>query len=71
MHHLPLSEMTVAEKLQAMESIWTDLTSKPADVPSPSWHGDVLAERSASVARGDAVAEDWEAAKRSIRQHLT
>ena len=71
MHHLPLSEMTVAEKLQAMESIWTDLTSKPADVPSPSWHGDVLAERSAAVARGDAVAEDWEAAKSSIRQHLT
>lgn len=71
MAHLPLDEMTVAEKLDIMEAIWDDLCSQPESVPSPSWHGEVLAERETAVERGDEVPEDWEAAKKRIRRDIS
>jgi hypothetical protein len=42
---LPLDQMTIAEKLEAMESLWADLSKRPAELPSPDWRRDVLAER--------------------------
>lgn len=47
--------MTTAERLQAMEQLWEALSRSPSDVPSPSWHGDVLADRKARVERGEAA----------------
>jgi len=37
---LSLNEMTVAEKLRAMEAIWDDLCERGETIPSPAWHGD-------------------------------
>ena len=56
---LPLHEMTVAEKLRAMEAIWDDLCHRSEGIPSPAWHGDVLAERKRLVAEGQASFGDW------------
>jgi hypothetical protein len=67
---LPLNEMTVEEKLQAMEMLWADLSRRSEDVPSPDWHGAVLLEREAALARGEEEVEDWESAKRRIRTEL-
>ena len=67
---IPLQDMTVEEKLQAMESLWDDLCARPGQVPSPAWHGDVLTEREAASQRGDEQFEDWEAAKRKIDQSI-
>ena len=67
---LPLEKMSVEEKLQAMESLWDDLCSKAADMSSPAWHEDVLAERQAMQERGDDQREDWDAAKRNIRDRI-
>lgn len=39
---MALARMTVAEKLQAMELIWADLSKEPASVPSPTWHNEIL-----------------------------
>ena len=49
---LPLNEMTVAEKLQAMELLWDDLSRNPEDIPSPAWHEEVLADRQRQIERG-------------------
>jgi len=68
MVNLPLDKMTVEEKLQVMEEIWDDLSGRAEGVPSPSWHGEVLAEREQAVERGEAVSEEWEAAKSKIRE---
>ena len=68
---LPLEKMSVEEKLQAMESLWDDLCSKAAGVSSPAWHEDVLAERDAMQKRGADEFEDWDAAKRSIRNKIS
>ncbi|MFO7774732.1 MAG: addiction module protein [Candidatus Hydrogenedentota bacterium] len=52
MVNLPLDKMTVEEKLQVMEEIWDDLSGRAESVPSPLWHGEVLAEREQTVERG-------------------
>jgi hypothetical protein len=64
---IPLDKMTTAEKLQAMESLWDDLCRQAGGVPSPAWHGAVLAEREADRRSGAEQPEDWDAAKRRIR----
>jgi hypothetical protein len=49
-----IERMTVEERLQAMELLWASLTRAPETVPSPDWHGEVLATRLARVGRGEA-----------------
>jgi Putative addiction module component len=61
---LPLEKMTVAEKLQAMEELWADL-SRNEDFESPAWHGEVLQERA-----GQKNFVDWETAKEQLRARL-
>jgi hypothetical protein len=61
---LPLDKMTVAEKLQAMEELWADL-SRDEHFASPAWHEDVLQERA-----GQNDLMDWETAKAQLRARL-
>ena len=61
---LPLEQMTVAEKLQAMEMLWADLSRDDA-LESPAWHGEILRERA-----GEKIFVDWETAKRELRARL-
>ncbi len=64
---LPLDRMTIAEKLQALESIWDDLCQTPDNVSSPAWHGEILRRRDQRVTDGSAQFTDWSQAKREIR----
>jgi hypothetical protein len=52
--HLPLENMTTADKLAAMEELWEDLSRDPKAVPSPDWHQDVLKARERKVTQGTA-----------------
>ena len=56
---LPLSEMSQAAKLRAMEELWDDLCHTAEEMRSPAWHGEVLAARAARVAKGEAEFHDW------------
>jgi hypothetical protein len=67
---LPLNEMTLHEKLAAMESLWDDLARCPESVESPTWHKDILDERHRRVAEGNAQFLDWETAKTEIRKKV-
>jgi hypothetical protein len=49
---LPLDQMTIADKLDVMETLWADLARRPADLPSPAWHREVLLERRSLVEEG-------------------
>lgn len=49
---LPLDSMSTHDKLQAIEDIWSDLLRRSDDIPSPSWHGDVLNAREQKVKAG-------------------
>jgi hypothetical protein len=68
--NLPLNEMSVEEKLLAMEAIWADLSREPDRIESPPWHKEVLEETERRVESGEATFSDWEKAKISIRARL-
>ncbi len=65
---LPLSKMSVSEKLRTIDAIWTDLLHTPASIPSPAWHADVLAAREERIKAKKAVFVDWSEAKETIRK---
>jgi hypothetical protein len=62
--------MSVEEKLQMMEALWDDLSQHADEIQPPAWHGEVLAEREAAIARGDEQFEDWEAAREKIEKDI-
>jgi hypothetical protein len=68
---LPLSQMSVAEKLRAMETLWADLSRDEAQIESPAWHGEVLHDREAKIKSGKETFMDWETAKKQLREKLT
>ena len=68
---LSLETMSVEEKLLAMESLWDDLCGKAELMSSPAWHEEVLNERDATLQRGDDELEDWEVAKRNLRNQVS
>jgi hypothetical protein len=43
-----LASLSTAEKLNAMDILWRDLSANPARLASPDWHRDVLAHRMAN-----------------------
>jgi hypothetical protein len=65
-----LENLTTAEKIGIMESLWEDLCRNASDTLSPSWHGDVLAQREGAVTVGEACFVDWNEAKKKIRESL-
>lgn len=48
-----IEQMSLEERLQTMELLWASLTRTPNAVPSPEWHGEVLATRIAKIERGE------------------
>jgi len=67
---LPLAEMSVDDKLQAMEQLWADLSRHPEQVASPAWHGEVLRSRREQVLQGQASFQNWDAAIGELRAEL-
>lgn len=66
---LLLPEMTRAEKLRTMEELWDDLCHSPEALPSPAWHGEVLAERASRAASGQAEFRPWDEVKARLLGH--
>lgn len=52
---IPLDSMSVADKMEALETIWSSLCQKSGDVQSPEWYKGVLAERERRLASGEAT----------------
>ncbi|SDB24721.1 Putative addiction module component [Desulfonatronum thiosulfatophilum] len=65
---IPLDKMTTADKLRALEDIWSNLQRTPDEVPSPAWHADVLQARENRVREGASQFGDWADAKHRIRE---
>ena len=67
---LPLADLSVAQKLDLMERLWADLSANEKDLPSPAWHGAVIADRLQAVEEGQARHGDWDEAKARLRREL-
>ena len=48
---IPLEKMTLADKLEAMELLWADISKQPTDLPSPEWHNATSIASDADVTR--------------------
>ncbi|GIW97022.1 MAG: hypothetical protein KatS3mg111_0355 [Pirellulaceae bacterium] len=68
--NIPLEKMTLADKLEAMELLWADISKQPADLPSPEWHKEVLDERRRLAAEGKLKFIDWDIAIADLRREL-
>ena len=58
--NLPLSRMSLQEKLVAMELLWADLSTTPDQVVSPAWYGEELLRRREQVQQGSAKFLNWD-----------
>jgi putative addiction module component (TIGR02574 family) len=67
---LPLNEMSVAEKLHAIEVIWDDLARNAEDIPSPAWHEEVLRARQREIDEGRAKFLSWEEFRASVEKEI-
>jgi hypothetical protein len=67
---LPLSEMTTAEKMALIETIWEDIEKNSEEPESPDWHAEVLAERERRIAAGEETFLTWEEAEKQLRRRF-
>lgn len=56
---LPLENLTPQQKWAVVQHLWTELIENYEDsIEPPAWHENVLQERAAKIARGEAVYHD-------------
>ena len=68
---LSLSQLSFAQKLDLMETLWADLTREGRKLKSPAWHETVLKDREEAFAAGIVTVSDWEQAKKRIRRKVS
>ncbi len=68
---LPLSQLSLAQKLDLMETLWADLTRDEKKLESPAWHETVLKDREGAFAAGKVTVSDWEQAKKRIKKKVS
>jgi len=68
---LPLDQMTVKEKLRAIEELWDDLCRNEKQIPMAHWQEELLDERQRQIDVGEAKFSDWKSAKNRIRERTS
>jgi Putative addiction module component len=61
---LAIDQMTIEEKLQTMEALWTDLCQHEEALPVHDWQKEILDERESRIEKGESTLVDWEEAKK-------
>ena len=67
---LEIEKIALEEKLRAMETLWADSDRDDQNIQSPPWHEQILKERDQRVESGREQFQDWEDAKRELRDRL-
>ena len=63
-----IRQLTLSEKLELLEAVWSEISSNPDQVEVPQWHKDILDERQRAVEEGRVKILDWEEARRQIEK---
>ncbi|HNS08589.1 MAG TPA: addiction module protein [Candidatus Ozemobacteraceae bacterium] len=66
---LNLSDYTLAQKLQLLETLWDDIT-RAGSFDSPEWHDAVLKDRQKAYDTDKLTSSDWQQAKKRIKKNL-
>jgi hypothetical protein len=67
---LPVSQLSLAQKLDLMETLWAELSRDEKALKSPAWHETVLKDREEGFAAGKATISDWDQAKKRIKKRV-
>ncbi len=67
---LPLAQMSLDDKLLAMELLWGELSKTPERLEAPHWHRDLLLQRLNQVQQGTASFQSWNTAISELRSEL-
>jgi hypothetical protein len=62
---LPLDQMTVLDKIAAMEKLWDELCRHAESISSPGWHEDTLKAREQAINEGKAEFTSFDQAKKT------
>lgn len=62
-------ELSVAEKLDYVQSLWDRIAAKPETVPVPDWHLEVIDERLAKSQKPGA-GRSWDELREELRAKL-
>ena len=65
-----IPNLSTAEKLIAMEDLWSSLHQTFEDSSPPNWHREILNERMGLIESGQAVYEDWNQVKKELRDRI-
>lgn len=68
---LALDDMTIEEKLQAMEALWADLCQHEEALPVYEWQKKILDRREKLIAEGKTRFIDWEESKKRIEKETS
>lgn len=68
---LPISQLSLAQKLDLMETFWADLTRDEKKLESPAWHEAIFKEREKAFKAGKVIVSDWEQAKKRIKKKVS
>jgi putative addiction module component (TIGR02574 family) len=68
---LEIRKLSLPEKLDLLEAVWTELSAVPDALIVPQWHKDILDDRLLSMQQGSMNAIDWDQAKQQIRSQIT
>ena len=66
--NIPLNEMSVSEKLQAISLIWDSLLEDPDTIPAPDWQREELEKRAQRLDSGETAVSDWVKAEQRFDQ---
>ena len=74
-HSIPLpppgfDELSAAEKLDYLQSLWDRMVAHPDQVPVPEWHRAVIAERLAEHRADPDDVTSWEEVRESVKGKL-
>jgi len=68
---LPLTKLTLAQKLDLIETLWDDIIRDEKALESPRWHEEVLQDRQKALEAGKVSVSDWDEAKERIRRNVS
>jgi hypothetical protein len=68
MSNLAIHQMSLEEKLRAMEELWESLSADTTRMESPAWHGDALRDTEQCYEAEQERPVDWAMAKRRLRE---
>ena len=66
--NIPIDQMSVPEKLEAISLIWDSLGDTPEQIPVPDWQRDELKRRGERIDSGESNVSDWEEAEKRFDQ---